>query len=215
MWMKALISCLLLCLVACVPLGQESAQLPDTPPPHNAERITATLGVVEVAVNCPSGWQAYTDDQGLAIAENPGSVVEGGALRGILLYVWMPPLDDFSVPETADANRAQLVLDEVIHNPDVVGSGRVTQPQGFAWGDQDAAYYLLNDRAGEGHATLVLAVTVPRTNRLLAVSLSAPHREQSRIREMLPTLLDGLTVNRVSMDSAVLDTLPETLAFPE
>ena len=93
MWMKALISCLLLCLVACAPLGQDSAQLPYTPPPHNAERITATLGVVEVGVNCPTGWQAYNDNDGLALAENPGSVAEGGALRGILLYLWTPPLD--------------------------------------------------------------------------------------------------------------------------
>ncbi|MFN8376442.1 MAG: hypothetical protein U0694_26670 [Anaerolineae bacterium] len=206
---------MLLCLVACVPAASDSASLTDTPQPHNAERITATLGVVEIAVNCPSGWQAYTDDEGLALAENPGSVADGSALRGVLLYLWMPPLDEFNIPADSSDNRAQLMLDEAIRNPIVVGSGRVTVPQGFAWGDQDAAYYLLNDSADEGHATLVLAVTVPRSSRLLAVSVSAPHREQARIREMLPTLLDGLTLNRVPMNSAALDTLPQTLAFPE
>ncbi len=58
-------------------------------------------------------------------------------------------------------------------------------------------------------------MTIPRTSDLLALSISAPNDHSGRIRELLPTLLEGMTVNRVMMDSGVLDSLPQTLAFPQ
>jgi hypothetical protein len=212
MWVKILALFMMWVLAACESTVQISA--PEPPILSQDTRVSATLTGVEVTVHRPDGWQAYIDEDGIALAETPASVVDGAALHGLLLYLWIPRMDEFVLPVAAGQNLAHIVLNQVIMRPDYVGESRVTEPQPFQWDNQRAAYYLLNNAQTE-QVSMVLAVTAPRSSRLLVSSISVPSAEAERVRLMLPVLFEGLTINGVQLDAAALNELPQTLNFPE
>ncbi|MCL4255309.1 MAG: hypothetical protein KJ043_16230, partial [Anaerolineae bacterium] len=110
-------------------------------------------------------------------------------------------------------NRALNTLTRILAHPDYVGDATVSSPLPFMWGNLECAYYLMDN--GEGNLTIVIGILDPQTNHLVTVSMSAPQDQQARIRAMLPTLLDGLTINNYTLSGVVLDDiLPNPLVFP-
>ena len=166
---------------------------------------------VDLGVRRPEGWEVATTQYGMLLVENTPSIERGGAFDGILLHIFVPNMDDVSIP-AADTNRAWAMLNQVVQSPSYVGDAAVSAATAFEWGGYDAAYYTPN--TGDGHATPLLAGTVPRPNQIGACRMSAAEGEARRMRRMLPELLDGLMVNGVRMDGAALDDLPDPLVFP-
>lgn len=197
--------------------------LPASPPaedggsPYHAENATEEVVSFDIqGVNCylnkPQNWEVHMTEHGVILAERVGSISTGGELEGLLAYFFVPSLEDYTLPLAENMNMAWSVLRQVTQKTAQVKGALVSDPMPFQWGDYDAAYYLLND--GNGTLTLVLATTIPETNQLLAVYISAPVQRAYIIRPMLPEILDGLTINGMKMDNRALDSLPNPLIFP-
>ena len=193
------------------------------PPPtiQNQTSIESVDGVVEFSLSAqnislsgvyPAGWESFTTDYGIVLAEELGSVATDGRLNGMLVHVFVPPMDDFKLP-TSSENRAWYILHEIIKNPEYVGEAAISEPIAFRWGEYEAAYYLMD--SGEGHLTIVVGVVVPDVNQLVVCHTSAPADQAQRIRDNLPDLLDGFVINDIRLDGTLLDAaLPSELSFP-
>lgn len=212
-----LVLCLIaLIITACQPAAP-NALPPD--PPGGALNTTADRRIIETDMNgiriglgVPPGWAGDTVD-GLVIAEHFGSMDGGIPTPGMLVYVFVPPLDRFEVPEPTATNVAQHVLTQVVQMPTEIGVDvTASSPSPFRWAQHDAAYYLLN--SSDGAKTLVLALEVVENGQLVVVNLSAPAAQVNRIRAMLPFIMDGLTVNGERLLGSDLDVLPDPLVFP-
>jgi hypothetical protein len=159
----------------------------------------------------PDGWEA-DQSQGLVVAEHTvtaWATVEGG----ILIYCFVPLVDQFDVEPNAAANFALAVLDKVVKMPSHTGRDvAVSQPVGFEWDNHPAAYYLLT--TGDGVRALVLAIALSDEQKVVVCNLSVPGGQADRIREMTPQVLDGLTVDGEALDGATLEALPDPLPFP-
>jgi hypothetical protein len=174
--------------------------------------VVYTVDSIDLALQRPETWEFYATDHGVVLAEHIGSIATDAQLQGLLAYVFVPPLGGFDLPAMDDQNRARAILRQIIGNPQYVGTAAVSEPIGFLWNNHEAAYYLTD--SGEGSLTLVLGVYLPELSKLVACSVSAPRDQAERIRAMLPTLLDGLTINEISLDGQALEQLPDPLEFP-
>ncbi|MBC7810471.1 MAG: hypothetical protein H7175_04960 [Burkholderiales bacterium] len=185
---------------------------------HESEQdshwVQVNVEGVDVGIRSPEGWEVATTQYGVLLVEHTPSIEQGGAFDGILLHIFVPNMEDVTIPTATmdDSNRAWAMLNQVVQSPHYVGHAAVSQPTGFEWDDYDAAYYTLN--TGDGYMTLLLAVAVPRTNQIVACWMSVAQAEARRMRRMLPSLLNGLTVNGVTMNGAALEDLPNPLVFP-
>lgn len=169
---------------------------------------------VNLGLWLPDDWFAdYTD--GLLIADK-GAVLNGSApVLGMVVYFFVPPLESFNLsPEAAPANLASHVLDQVVTMPQMLGASAVSTPVAFLWGDHPAAYYLLTSDIGT--KTLVLAVSVPDTHQLIVCNISLPSNMDAEhlIRDALPWLFEGMTLNGTPLNASVFDSLPEAFVFP-
>lgn len=174
--------------------------------------VNINVDGVDLYLNKPDGWESYTTDYGIVLAENIASVAEAGQLDGLLMHVQVPPLEDLTVDAADASNLAWQILSEIIENPDYVGSAAVSAPFAFDWNGFDAAYYLLDN--GDGNLSLVLGVAEPRTGRLITCHISAPADQADRIRQSLPVLLNNLTLNETPLPGEQLNTLPDPFEFP-
>lgn len=219
MWVVVLF--LALILVGCqahvssespVTVGQSASN----PTVHNAtadQQIELVVNGISIHARRPPNWEYFETDFGVVLAEYIGSVATDGQLQGLLMHLHVPPLENVRIPVGSNnSNRAWVILDQVSHQPDTIGSAKVSEPVAFRWGGLDAAYYLMD--SGEGSVTLIMGVIVPQSNGLVACSLSAPRDQAARIRQELPQLLDGLEVNDVVLDGDDLAFLPDPLEFP-
>lgn len=209
---------LTLCLAACQvvpdfppasPPGTPDVDVP-TVEAHNGWVMHESNGVT-LSIQIPEGWQSYRTDDGIVLTEHIGTAETAGHLQGILMYVFVPRMDIFELPESDDVNLAWAVLKQVVHNPDYVGRALASEPQAFEWDHHDAAYYLLNNR--DGTLTVLLAMSLPQ-RQLLVSHISVPESHAARLRPLLPNLLATLTVNGERVDSADLERLPDPLVFP-
>lgn len=179
--------------------------------PH--EDITHYYGdTVDLAIAVPEGWETYNTDAGIVLNELGSTSPPDTNLSGILVHIFVPYLDRFSRPDSADANMAWWVLKQVVSDPDYVGSALVSEPVAFHWGQYKAAYYLLNNR--NETVTMLLALSLPDGSNLVVCHISAPEDQSPRIRPMLADILGSLRINGVAVDSSSLDTLPDPLDFP-
>jgi hypothetical protein len=200
-----------LMLAACqsaAPLNHSTATPPVTDPTTTPHWLETTLNGITLGMWQPEGWETLMSN-GLIIAEQtPGNAVDDG----MLIYVFVPPIDQFGVPMT-DANLAWAVLNRVIHMPSHTGRDLVVSPPaGFEWGDYDAAYYLLT--TGDGMRALVLALAIPGQQKVIVCNISSPSDRAYQIRAMLPQLFDGLQIDGQTLPGAPLDGLPDPLPFP-
>ena len=172
--------------------------------------LETQMNGVSLGMWTPDGWETDVSD-GLVMAEHP-LTRSGAMMGGMLVYVFVPLLDDFNLTE-GDSNFAWAVLDKVVKMPSHTGHDvTVSDPTGFKWGEYDAAYYLLT--TGDGVRVFVLAVALPGLQKVVVCNISIPANQANRIRAMLPQLLNGLTVNGMTMSGAALDVLPDPLPFP-
>lgn len=177
-----------------------------------SDRVEFSVNGATVSFAYPEDWEFYSTEFGVVVAESLGRVAEDGRLGGLLMHVWAPPLNDFSI-SASDTNRARAILEQITGNPSYVGGANVTIPRPFDWGGIEAAYYLLDNV--EGNVTVVLGVILPGETQLIAASISAPKDQAHRVRAQIPRLLDGLMVNDVLLSGETLDeTLPYPLSFP-
>ncbi|TVR18472.1 MAG: hypothetical protein EA396_15055 [Anaerolineaceae bacterium] len=177
-----------------------------------ADRVEFNVNGATVSFAYPDDWEFYRTEFGVVVAESLGSIAEDGQLGGLLMHVWAPPLNDFSI-SASDTNRARAILEQITGNPSYIGGAHVSVPRAFDWEGVEAAYYLLDNI--EGNVTVVLGVLLPDAEQLIAASISAPKDQAYRVRAQIPRLLDGLMVNGVLLSGETLDeTLPYPLSFP-
>lgn len=205
----------LLSLVACRASAATATVIP-TAEPTPTEEPNAwheyELGGVYLGLNTPYGWETYTTESLVILAEHSGSIDRGDELRGMIVHIFIHPMDNFNIPSDSETNIAWAVLEQIIKKPDYVGQAVVTEPNGFDWDGHDAAYYLVNH---EQNSALLIALALPDLRKLLVCSFSAPKADTSRIRLMVPRLLEGFALNGIPMSVSALEALPDPLIFPD
>ncbi len=166
---------------------------------------------VTVGLWLPHGWIADTSD-GLIMAEH-GAKFDGSPseMQGVIVYIFVPPLDPFALPESDEHNVALAVLSQVVDMPDMIGGAAVSEPSAFVWNEHESAYYLLT--SPDGTRTMVMAVALPN-KQLVVCNVSVPEHYQGDVRDALPIILNGLTVNGVPLDTSALEALPDDVHFP-
>jgi hypothetical protein len=206
-------------LVGCSPEGidepdESQVNFSFKPPVESLDEETVTWSAddVEFHLNRPEDWEIRTTEHGVILAEYIGSAADG-YLTGLQVHVFVPSMDDVDTNVPDGINAAWSFLDHVVRDPEYVDDSAVSEPAGFEWGGYDAAYYLVDNR--DGFVSMVIAVAVPDSHKLVACSVTAPHAQHDRIREYLPQLLDGLTINGVRLDSDALEALPDPLEYPQ
>jgi hypothetical protein len=203
---------------ACQPSAPpETPTLTITEAPEATETVVAPrwleteMNGVSLGIWRPDGWET-DQSHGLVLAEHTVSswtTVEGG----MLVYCFVPLVDEFDVPVNSDPNFALAVLNKVVRMPSHTGRDVVvSQPVGFEWDSHEAAYYLVS--TGEGVRVLVLALALAGKQKVVVCNLSVPVSQASRIRSVTPEILDGLTIDGEALDGAALNVLPDPLPFP-
>lgn len=177
------------------------------------QTVSFRNGMVALRVNKPATWESFSTENGIVISEHFGSVATGGVLEGVMTYTFVLPLRKFTPETGTELNRAQEILNEMLSDPNHNRGFAYTPPAAFTWEKYDAAYTLL--AGADGNVTMMLGVAVPEIEALLSCSITSPHAQHARIREMLPILLDGLAVNNIVFDGDDLNSLPDPLDFPE
>lgn len=177
-----------------------------------AHRLSLEVGGVSLSIPRPIGWETYQTDFGIVLTEHIVSVATGGALDGLLVHIFAPPMHNIPVAVVDNSNAAWETLRRIIADPAFIGSAAVSEPAPFIWSACDAAYYLLNN--GDGNVSIVIGLILPQTRTMITISASAPGAQSERLRRLLPLLLDDVTINGLALDGAHLDALPDPLDFP-
>ena len=218
MKMLLIITIFIMIISGCAPDAEpnDAVRLMPTSTPTIAEItqiVNLSLNDIALTLPYPSNWESYTTEYGVVLAEYLGSVATEGQLGGILIHLFVPPLNEMDLPVSSNNNRALNILSKILAYPNYVGDATVSTPLPFMWDNFECAYYLMDN--GEGNLTIVIGILDPQTNRLVTVSMSAPQNQQARIRTLLPNLLNGLEINDYTLSGVVLDDiLPNPLIFP-
>ncbi len=172
-----------------------------------------TVDSVDVSIDSPESWSVNATQYGVVLTERIRSIATEGQLDGILLHIFVDPLENVTLSTNNRQNNLALnAFNQIVIDSSYIGDALTSAPEPFQWQTLDAAYYLLAN--GDGNVSIVLGVIAPETNRLVTIVISAPFEQSSRIRASLPELLTSLTVNDVTLGTTSLDRLPETLEFP-
>lgn len=181
--------------------------------------LETEMNGVRVGMRMPQGWNAAQNAEyggapkGLMFAEYRPAPGSTELEVGVLVYLFVPSLENFDVPEDTGENAALAVLDQVVKMPSQIGHDAIaSDPVPFEWNGRDAAYYLLT--SPNSVKTIVLAVETESERRLVVCNINMPDSEAERVRDMLPAVLDGLTIDGEPMDGAGLEVLPDPLEFP-
>ncbi len=194
-----------------VPATPEVTLIPTMPVPPDGW-ATHDGTDVRLKIKVPDGWDTYNTESGIVLSEHMGTAETGGVLEGALVYVFVPHTDEFALPDFENHNLAWTMLKKVVADKDYVGNALVSEPQAFAWDDNEAAYYLLNNR--DGTLTILLAIELATTHRLIVCHISMPSAHSAQMRPMLPEVLGSLTVDGTQIDHTALLELPDPLDFP-
>lgn len=219
---SVLLSFTSLMLCACQSLMATSNTTPSAfPSPSPLPEITSEAAQREwieqevkgilLGIEKPAGWEAQRMDDGILLAEHAASIASGGqSIQGIQVHIFVHALQGFDIP--TDKNVAWAILDQITHDQKYIGRARVNEPYGFVWSRHDAAFYLSNN--GDGNVTMLIGIAMPDTPQMVVCNVTAPVGESHRIRDMLPVILDTLTVNSISLAVEALQDLPAPLQFP-
>lgn len=199
---------------------QVFAPYKDYQQPHLADKQSASgehwtrhnAGAVSLKVIVPDGWETYNTPAGIVLNEHMGSSAPDSPLRGFLIHIFVPTDAGFDMAPADNVNLAWFVLNQVVTNPDYIGSALVSPPVAFDWDHHEAAYYLLNNR--DNTVTMLLALALPDRNNLVVCHVSAPESQAARIRMLLPDLLASLTIDGRHIRPDALRDLPDPLEFP-
>lgn len=202
---------------ACMPVP-ETGPRPTRQPPTDSQSATSvgfSRDGLTIRLPKPAGWESFTTEYGVVIAEQFGTVADQGTLQGLMAYVFVAPIADFASPVAMQSpdRRAQRVLRQIVSDASLVGTARASDPVAFAWGEYDAAYYLLTDDESN-LKTVVLGIAMPNQDTLVIGTLSAPQAQASAIRAALTELFGALTINDIPLSAGALNALPQALEFP-
>ncbi|MEZ4669775.1 MAG: hypothetical protein R3E39_17865 [Anaerolineae bacterium] len=167
---------------------------------------------VRISMEVPAGWRSQQARYGVLLIEKSGYYHPDNKLSGIQMYVFVRAVDDFSIPASTNPNDAWNILDHIASVPGYIGDAAVSRPKGFKWHGIDGAYYMLTD--SHHNLSLVVALILPQPKRLVAFNISCPQERAADIRAVLPDLLMGLTLNDMTIDSSLVEALPDPLEFP-
>jgi hypothetical protein len=212
--LKRILVLALMALAGCQSLALPQA--PDENTVHPASTpdttwIETVTNGVRLGMWMPNDWIADTHG-GLMLAEPTPSTENEGVDVTVVVNLFVPRLDYFTIPQGSAHNVALVVLDQVVDMPSAIGDNVVTtEPVAFDWNGHEAAYYLLT--AHDGANTIVIAVEAT-VDKLVMCNVSMPEAETHRVRDMLPQLLEGFTVNEEDMSGEALAVLPNPLVFP-
>lgn len=189
-------------LSACVPMNiPASATLIPTP---IDDFIDLTLAQVMVRLHHLSGWSLYQDTEHIILTEHVNPLTHEGELAGIVMHLWLANI----TPDTTVVNA----LNQILQTSNIARETLLSEPQAFIWEKHDSAYYLLN--TDHHNMALVLAVRVPETDYLLAVNISTPRADYARMRQLLPALFTGFTVNDRPLNHGDLQHIPLDVSLP-
>lgn len=212
--LKLLVLIVILNIAGCQELNNPPTPT-STPVPTPSPMPSASWAIhdstgINIKIKIPYGWETYNTETGIVLTEHMGKPETGGVLEGILIYLFIPPMDG---PEenSENENSAWKMLKQVINNPKYVGNALVSEPVAFDWDHHDAAYYLLNNR--DGTLTLLLAMELP-DHHFVVAHISLPEIQADRLRPLLPDLLESLTIDNTVVDVSALRDLPDPLVFP-
>lgn len=170
-----------------------------------------TEGDIRLSIAVPAGWESYNTGAGIVLNEHMGTGTPDQPLRGFLIHIFVPNMGNFRLPEDGE-NLAWYVLMQVVKDPAYVGNAVVSAPMAFEWDQHDAAYYLLDNQ--DGTVTMLLALGLADHTMLVVSHVSVPVDQSSRIPDLLPDLLNSLTIDGVMIDASALRELPASLNFP-
>lgn len=218
-----LLTCLVLVMVSCQSgIVEQSATLPIGKPYNPAkaprvhtrdDRVIYASNGTEISLKKPKHWEIHSTEYGVLIAEKMGSVATRGQLEGLLAFVSVTPLEAENYRINHGSARAVFVLDEMIASQEHLGEVQASNAYTFAWGEQEAAYYLLREPE-QNTITLMVGILSADQSVLLTAAISAPQGQAQRIRDMLPVVLGELTLNGTTYPREPLDALPNPLPFP-
>jgi hypothetical protein len=186
----------------------QTPEAEDTPHWLEAEDNGVPIGIWQ-----PTGWEGEAIE-GLLVAEHTLSIETGEREGGVMVHVFVAETHNIEVSVDDSGNYAWAFLDRIVTMPSHTGNDvAVSDPIPFHWTDHDAAYYLVS--SAEGFKALVFAVELPeRRDKVVVINITAPAREVSRIRPMLPRLLDDLMIGEARLAGIALEVLPNPLQFP-
>lgn len=188
-----------------------SASIPLVVTAESSRWIENQTHGVRLEVDIPAGWQGRKTEGGIVFAEHSAAINYDRKSEGIQAHVFVRLLTDFQLPVPEATNEAWSALKQIADDKHYTRGAFVTEPYGFAWGDRDAAYYLLND--GYQNVMLIMAMTLA-SERLVTFSVRSPWNESQTIRNILPNLLNACKVDGKQLDPSALDHLPDPLVFP-
>jgi len=176
--------------------------------------IETQISDLEIGAWLPPHWQTDTSN-GLSMVEHMGSIHNGQPSHGITMYIFVPDIGQM-LPELDESdNLAYEVLARVADSPEHVHGIEISPPTAFTWGTRDAAYYLYTygDPTHEQFHGVVLAVT--HGQKVVGISVMAPSTESARIRNAIPQILHGMSIDKQHLSDDFPDILPDPLVFPD
>ncbi len=179
--------------------------------------LALETSTTRLTVDSPEGWTYHLTEFGVMFSEGQERDFQNrnNVFDSFTVHLFVPPVDyfaEYTLPDAATTNLAFSVLDYVRNRPSLVGDALVSEPVAFEWEGHEAAYYLLNSQ--DGSLTLLFAVEAPDSNQLLVSNITAPASEMEHIRDVLPHILDTLTINGLQFDASLLNVFPDPLVFP-
>jgi hypothetical protein len=195
---------LLLFLMACRP-----HTLSLTPAPERTLRLSQDG--VTLALDVPPLWQSRVANERIILMQMNQPMNAEGILNGVVVNLWLPAKN--AMPNTPAGSATTVeVLSQFLNNPSITESATISTPVAFQWQQYDSAYYLLN--AGDGNITLVVALTAPQTQRMIAINLSTSLDNTDSLVPTLSLLLERMSVNDNALNASLVSFLPTELPVP-
>lgn len=208
--MKKIVIALILILSACTHATPTPTITPEPAP--EIQTVEFVFDDVTIVLQQLPGWDVYVKTENrLIMAEGDDPFRTSGGLKGLLVNMWVPTLDNLSVDYDLNQHSIAEVLSLVLRTSHINEHNAVHEPIPFEWAGRDAAYYTLTNK--NGNLTLVMALKVA-DKHFIAVNISAPDGHGNRIRETLPLIFDSFHINDEALTNEGLLTLPSPLVFP-
>jgi hypothetical protein len=165
-------------------------------------------------VSKPEAWDAIDRTNGVVISEQFASVETAGALEGLMATTFFTRSADLSVDVSGEEQPAHAVLDSISRNASTRRIANRTAVVSFEWDGYDAAYYMLSDT--EDVSSFIVSVWIPEIDGgvLLSSIISAPYAAREEIAGLLPSLMDHLRLNDVTLSADPFEAIAADVEFP-
>ena len=174
--------------------------------------LTFAMNDVVVSMQRPPTWESVATDYGVALTEELDSLTARD-LNSVVAHIFVPPLDNVVLAEDS-SGIARTILRQIIANPEYIDGATTTMPVAFRWQELDAAYFMMTNT---NHvSSVVVGIIEPGVSTLVVIQVSAATEQATRIRALLPQIVDHMSINNVELSGDLLDgSLPSVLQFPD